>query len=486
MKSENVENNDIKMAKKTSFIIIFLYCISVVLFYFLAGQQLIFRESRGNIEELIPNSASIEMQTGSLITQTFTNDIQILDKIIIDFGDYKRKNDGVVNVKLVDEAQNRILIDQNIEQSEIKEGTKTEFYLSEPSEENYGHKMSIIIQGISGESGSVITPLMNTKENEDSRKQLFFNNKEVQGTICFEVQGRDRIWFGMHYWKFVLAGFVLVMAYCGMLNYRVKNNKKVLLFNVIFSLSKYKFLINQMVSRDFKTKYKRSVLGIFWSFLNPLLQMLVQYIVFSNLFKQDIPYYHVYLIIGVVMFNFFSEACGMTLSSILGNAHLMTKVYVPKYIYPLVRVSSSAINLLIALIPLLLITLFSGIVFTKAIVLIIFALICLIIFSFGLGLVLATSMVFFRDTQFLWGVISMMWMYLTPIFYPISIIPDKLAIIIKSNPLYYYIDFIRMCIIDGVSPEPIAYFNCIFSAIIMLFIGSYIFKKNEDKFIFYL
>ena len=270
------------------------------------------------------------------------------------------------------------------------------------------------------------------------------------------------------------------------MNYKVKNGKKILIFNAFIAIKKYKFLIEQMVARDFKTKYKRSVLGIFWSFLNPLLTMLVQYFVFSNIFKNDIPYYHVYLLIGVVMFNFFSEACGMTLTSILGNANLMTKVYVPKYIYPLVRVLSSAVNLLISLIPLLLITLFSGIVLTKAIFLSIFAILCLMIFSLGLGLILSTSMVFFRDTQFLWGVFSMIWMYLTPIFYPENILPKNFVGILKINPLYYYVNFVRSCIIDEISPEPRIYFICAINAIIMLAIGAFAFKKNQDKFIFYL
>ena len=345
--------------------------------------------------------------------------------------------------------------------------------------------MSIQIKAIDGDVGSSITPLMRN-ENIYGNTQLFFNNEPVDGTLCFSVQGRDYIWFGIHYWKFVCLGAVFVLIWCMVMDYKVKCGKKILIFNAIIAIKRYKFLIEQMVARDFKTKYKRSILGIFWSFLNPLLTMLVQYFVFSNIFKNDIPYYHVYLIIGVVMFNFFSEACGMTLTSILGNSNLMTKVYVPKYIYPLVRVLSSAINLLISLIPLLLITIFSGITFTKAIFLSIFALVCLIMFSLGLGLLLSTSMVFFRDTQFLWGVFSMIWMYLTPIFYPESILPKNFVGILKFNPLYYYVNFVRSCIIDGVSPEPRVYFICIISALAMFAVGAFVFKKNQDKFIFYL
>ena len=103
-----------------------------------------------------------------------------------------------------------------------------------------------------------------------------------------------------------------------------------------------------------------------------------------------------------------------------------------------------------------------------------------------IGMLLATSMVFFQDTQFLWSVLSMIWMYLTPIFYPASILPPKVAWILKVNPLYYFIDFMRTCIIDGRSPEFIMYVMCAVWAVLMFFIGALVFKKNQDKFILYL
>ena len=128
----------------------------------------------------------------------------------------------------------------------------------------------------------------------------------------------------------------------------------------------------------------------------------------------------------------------------------------------------------------------SGITITKAILLTVFGFICLIIFSLGLGLVLSTSMVFFRDTQFLWGVFSMIWMYLTPIFYSVTILPENIAGILKFNPMYYYIDFVRTCILYGISPEPMMYFISALCSFGMLICGIWVFKKNQDKFIFYL
>ena len=176
----------------------------------------------------------------------------------------------------------------------------------------------------------------------------------------------------------------------------------------------------------------------------------------------------------------------MALSSILGNAGLITKVYMPKYIYPLTRVMSSVVNLGIALIPLLLVAFGTGVHFQKSAVLAVFFLFCLVVFSLGLGLLLSAAMVFFRDTQFLWNVLSMMWMYATPIFYPESILPENFNFILQINPLYHFLKNIRICILNGVSPEPAVYVGCLLMALVMLMIGAFIFQKTQDRFILYI
>jgi len=249
---------------------------------------------------------------------------------------------------------------------------------------------------------------------------------------------------------------------------------------------KYKFLLQQLVNRDFKSKYKRSVLGVLWSFLNPLLTMTVQFVIFSTLFKSDIPNFAAYLIIGIVFFNFFSEATSMGLMSIVSNSSLIMKVYIPKYIFPVARVLSSAINLLLSMIPLFIVVLFTGVRFTSAILALPFSLVCTIIFCIGVSFILSSAMVFFRDMQFLWGIINMLWMYATPIFYPESILPQKLMILFKMNPLYHFIRFTRAIILNGGSPEPKAYLLCFIAAVVPFIIGTLIFKKSQDKFALYL
>jgi len=254
----------------------------------------------------------------------------------------------------------------------------------------------------------------------------------------------------------------------------------------LYNLRKYNFLIRQLVNRDFKKKYKRSVLGVLWSFLNPLLLMMIQYFVFSNIFRNSIPFFAAYLTIGTVTFNFFSEACVMVLTSIVENSRLITKVYLPKYIYPFIKIISSVINLSIAMIPLAVVCFASGVSFHTTTLLSLYFFVCLIIFSFGVGLLLATFMVFFRDTKFLWGIVNRMWMYMTPIFYPENILANKFKFVLLMNPLHHFLKNIRLCIIDGIFPPAAEYFNCLAFAVGMFLIGMFIFIKNQNKFILYL
>ena len=246
---------------------------------------------------------------------------------------------------------------------------------------------------------------------------------------------------------------------------------------------RYGYLLRQLIARDFKSKYKRSVLGVLWSFLNPLLTMAVQYMVFSTVFRSDIPNFPLYLLTGIVCFGYFSETCSMTLMSIVGSASLITKVYVPKYIFPLSRALSSMINLLLSLIPLLAVMILTRTPLRPSALLLPFPLVCLLMLCLGLGLGLSAMMVFFRDTQFLWGVVSLLWMYATPIFYPESIIPSELGWLLDFNPLCHIIRFMRTLLMEGVSPEPRAYGLCLLSAGLPLLAGGMIFRRTQDRFV---
>ena len=213
--------------------------------------------------------------------------------------------------------------------------------------------------------------------------------------------------------------------------------------STIENFKKYKPLLFELVSRDLKTKYRRSVLGVLWTVLNPLGMMLVMTVVFSTVFRQNIENFPVYLMCGQLVFNFFNEASNMAMTSILGNASLIKKVYVPKYLFPLSRVCSSLVNMLTSFIALIIVIIVTRTPVTWTIITAVFPVLYVSMFAFGVGLVLATAVVTFRDLQHLYGVVITAWLYLTPIFYPISMLPESIGRLIKLNPITSFVELLR-------------------------------------------
>jgi ABC-type polysaccharide/polyol phosphate export permease len=263
--------------------------------------------------------------------------------------------------------------------------------------------------------------------------------------------------------------------------------------NIMINFKKYSFLMQQMIARDFKVKYKRSVLGVLWSLLQPVLMMAVMALVFSNLFRYQVEgvNYLVYLMIGIVMFNYFSEATNAAMTSVIGNFSLINKVYLPKYIFPLSKCLFVGINFLLTLIPLLLIILVTGSGETKCVIniyylLLPYAFICMLLFTVGLGFILSCIAVFFRDILYIYSIILTIWNYFTPVFYDISILPSILKKIFPINPLYQFITFVRTIILHNQMPSMSNFLLCGFYAITIFLLGCLIFKKKQDKFIYYL
>ncbi len=252
------------------------------------------------------------------------------------------------------------------------------------------------------------------------------------------------------------------------------------------NIFRYGFLLEQLVKRNFNTKYRQSVLGVLWSFLNPLLTMAVQYIVFSQLFRSDIDHFPVYLISGIILFGFFNECVSLGMDSIVMNGPLITKVAMPKIIFPLSRGLSSLINLAISLAPLLGVMLLSGAPFSPALLAAPAVVVLTFLFALGVTLILCTLNVFFRDTRFLWSVISLLWTYATPIFYPITIIPQGWRGLFMCNPMYQLITCLRTIVIDGAFPSPGQWGACLLCALIPLGLGLLIFRRYEDRFVFHL
>ena len=254
----------------------------------------------------------------------------------------------------------------------------------------------------------------------------------------------------------------------------------------ISNFTKYKFLLVELVKRDIKGKYKDSVLGLLWSFLNPLLTMVVLTFIFSYVFKMSIDNFPVYFLTGFLIFNLFNAATNGAMESIKGNAGIIKKIYLPKYMFALGTTCSELVNFLISLIVLVLVMIVTKAPFHPTIIFTIIPVFLLVIMAIGVGLILATLTTFFTDIRYLYGVFTMTLMYASAIFYPVEVLPQQYQFLFELNPVYLAIAGARDAILGGIFPN-IKYMIVLgIVAFVLLFIGMYIFYKYQDKFILYL
>lgn len=246
---------------------------------------------------------------------------------------------------------------------------------------------------------------------------------------------------------------------------------------------KFKPLLQELVARDIKIKYRRSVLGVLWTLLNPLFMMIILSIVFSNLFKFDIENFPLYLLCGQIVFNFYSDATTSSMSSIINNASLIKKVYVPKYLFVISRVFSSFINLMASFTALLLVMTATRAELHWTVFGVIIPIGLLVVFSLGIGLILSAITVKFRDVMHLYSVFTTALMYLTPVIYPMSILPDKIRAIVLMNPLTNILQMFRDVMLHNSFPSLVSISVGIVEAGMALMLGLYIFYKNQDQFI---
>ena len=252
---------------------------------------------------------------------------------------------------------------------------------------------------------------------------------------------------------------------------------------------KYGFLLSQLIARDFKVKYKRSALGMLWSLLYPVLMMCVMAVVFRGVFRFSTPgvNYLAYLMTGLTLFNYFSEASNLAMSSVVANFTLLNKVYLPKYIFPLEKCLFVGINFLLTLLPLYAVILLTGTGLCWQHLLLPFCYLCLLGFTAGMGLLLAAAAVFLRDLFYIYGIVLTIWTYLTPIMYDIRMIDSApLAALMKLNPLYQYILFARTIVLEHATPAPRQFLACALSAAAALLAGALVFRAEQDRFIYYV
>jgi len=251
-------------------------------------------------------------------------------------------------------------------------------------------------------------------------------------------------------------------------------------------IRKYHFLFEELVKRDFTKKYKRTILGMAWSVLNPLLTLLIMWLVMSKFFGSNMAHYVIYLFAGNLVFSYFSDATNLGMNSLLSNAAIFTKVNVPKYMFLLSANVSSLINFGLTLIIFFGFVAIDGVGFSWKFLLLIYPIICLVLFNIGMGLILSALQVFFRDMQYLWGVISQLIMWVSAIFYTIDSYSQTIQNLFLLNPIYLYIRYFRKIVIDATVPTLQFHLLAAAYALIALGIGAWIYKKYNHEFLYYV
>lgn len=248
----------------------------------------------------------------------------------------------------------------------------------------------------------------------------------------------------------------------------------------------YQFLFEELVKRDFKKKYKRTVLGMAWSVLSPLLMLLVMRLVFTQFFGRSTEHYTIYLFCGNLVFSFFNESTNQGMSSLMDNAGIFTKVNVPKYLFLFSKNVQCLINFGLTLCVFVVFCVLDHITFTWRFIFLIYPILFLVVFNVGVGLILSALFVFFRDIMYLWGVFTQLLMYMSAIFYTVETYSPRTQQLFLLNPVYLFIKYFRSIVINTTIPSPALHLLMAADSLLALGIGSWIYKKYNHRFLYYV
>ncbi len=254
----------------------------------------------------------------------------------------------------------------------------------------------------------------------------------------------------------------------------------------LYEFYNYFPFLKEIIKRDFKRKYYKSILGVAWSMLSPLLIMIVMTIVFSTLFNRSIPHYPIYLFTGSLIFNFVFDGATICMGCILGNAGLINKMKIPNYFFCISSVTQSFITLLLSFVPFFGVCAVTGVPLNMYMLLLPLLLVLVYIFTLGLGMLLCAYATFLRDLNYVVQVLRRACMYITPIFYPIDIIPEQFRFLWELNPIYVYIKIARDMCIDATLPSEKMLIVGTCYSLLMLGLGVVTFKEKQDRFFLYI
>ena len=251
-------------------------------------------------------------------------------------------------------------------------------------------------------------------------------------------------------------------------------------------LKQYGFLFEELVKRDFKKKYKRTVLGMAWSLLSPLMMLLVMRLVFTQFFGQNMAHSTTYLFCGNLVFSYFNESTTQGMQSLTGNAAIFTKVNVPKYLFLFSKNVQTLINFCLTLCIFFLFCILDHITFTWRFICLLYPICMLVLFNIGVGLVLSALFVFFRDVQYLWTIFTQLLMYLSAVFYSIEHYSYQVQCLFLANPIYLFIRYFRKIVIDAAVPSVWFHLLMLGDVLVVLGLGCWMYKKFNTRFLYYV
>ena len=256
--------------------------------------------------------------------------------------------------------------------------------------------------------------------------------------------------------------------------------------SIILRFKQNQFLFEELVKRDFKKKYKRTVLGMVWSILSPLLMLGILAGIFGQFFGRSIPHYVIYLFSGQVIFNYYTESTNEGMGALMGNANIFSKINVPKYLFLFSKNVSALINFSIILLLYFVFVWFDGITFTWKFLCLIYPVICLVFINLGVGLILSALYIFFRDIQYLYKFFTQIVAYGSAIFYSIDFLPQHIQNIFYCNPIFVCITYFRSIVINNTIPELWLHALLAGYALVLFGAGCYVYKKYNYKFLYYV
>ncbi len=259
-----------------------------------------------------------------------------------------------------------------------------------------------------------------------------------------------------------------------------------MLWHDIVEIYQYRDLLRNLVSRDLTVRYKRSFFGYLWTMLNPLLNTIVLTIVFATAFRFQVRDFIIYFLSAYLLWNFFAQSTMLSSRAILRNGEIFKKIYVPKGIFVLSIVVAELINLTLALVPLFLVLLVMRQTLSWSLLFLPVAVGLTVLFTLGIALLLAAVAVYFYDIIDGYQVLLLPWMYLTPIVYPLEIIPEQFLPLIKMNPLFYLVECFRLPLYNNQLPPLPMIFWAAVGAGLSFALGYLIFARKADDFIFYV